>query len=133
MKVPETTKRAIEAALSAREMAYAPYSEYKVGAALVTPDKEIITGCNVENASYGLTICAERVAIVRAVAQGEKKFVLLVVATENGAVPCGACLQVLSEFCQDLPILLVGDDGTQIVSTNLRSLLPTGFRSQRMG
>jgi cytidine deaminase len=126
--------RAVQAAVAARNSAYAPYSEYKVGAAIVKPNHKIITGCNVENASYGLTICAERVAVVRAVAEARRnpEFAFLVVATENGATPCGACLQVLSEFCDDLPILLVDGAGHWIVDTSLRSLLPHGFKSARI-
>jgi cytidine deaminase len=98
----------VAAAREARERAWAPYSRFKVGAALETADGAIITGCNVENASYGLTICAERVAMFKAIAEGHRQFVRIAVVadTEAPTSPCGACRQVLWEFGQDLEVIL---------------------------
>lgn len=91
----------VEAARQARANAYAPYSRYAVGAAVRTADGRIFTGCNIENASYGLSICAERVAVFRAVAEGARAIEAVAIVTENGATPCGACRQVLMEFTAD--------------------------------
>jgi cytidine deaminase len=118
----------IEAALAAREQAYAKYSQFPVGAALLTADGRMFVGCNVENASYGLTICAERVAVFASVAAGQRQFTRLAIASAGGAAPCGACRQVLSEFAAELPILLI--DASQrdaVVEVNLRDLLPRAF------
>jgi cytidine deaminase len=117
-----------------RQRAYAPYSHYRVGAVLVAEESSLHEGCNVENSSYGLTICAERSAIVTAVARGHRAFQLLAVATADGAAPCGACLQVLAEFCQDLPILLVKDAGQDQPPQrlSLAQLLPHRFSAAKM-
>ena len=121
----------IDAAQKVRQNAYAPYSHFCVGAALLGKSGRIYVGCNVENASYGLTICAERNALFSAVAAGEREFIALVVAGENAQVfPCGACRQVLAEFCDDLPIRIVGEDGSQR-ETSLKELLPYAFRFNR--
>ncbi len=118
----------VAAAQQVRRNAYAPYSQFAVGAALLGTSGRIHVGCNVENASYGLTICAERNALFAAVAAGERAFVALVVAAHDAEVfPCGACRQVLAEFCDDLPILIVGEDGKR-QETSLRALLPHAFR-----
>ncbi len=129
-------KEAIEVlvgkALEAREKAHAPYSKYKVGAALLAQSGKIYTGCNVENASYGLTVCAERVAICKAVSEGEKDFLAIAVATSNGAPPCGACLQVMAEFVADFSsfqVILVNAQGQWRVLT-LKDLYPFGFTSR---
>ena len=115
-------------ACSARQHAHAPYSEFLVGAALLTESGEIIVGSNIENASYGLTICAERVAFGTAITAGHRRFQALAVATSSGHAPCGACRQVASEFCDDLPVLLINaDQPEQVVETNLRELLPERF------
>ncbi|MBI1979488.1 MAG: cytidine deaminase, partial [Elusimicrobia bacterium] len=97
----------IASAKKARDRAYAPYSKFKVGAALLTASGKVFTGCNVENASYGLSICAERVAVSKAISEGEKDFRALAIAGEKGReiVPCGACLQFLIEFSSSLVIL----------------------------
>jgi cytidine deaminase len=99
----------VDAALGAMACAYAPYSRFEVGAALLSPDRTITSGCNVENASYGATICAERVAIGTAVASGRRSFEALVVTTPGPepSFPCGMCRQVIGEFARSLPILLV--------------------------
>lgn len=118
----------VDAACSVREQAYAPYSKYLVGAALMTSDGEIIVGCNVENISYGLTNCAERVAIGTAIAAGKRTFVALAIATSNGGTPCGACRQVLVEFCPDLPVYLVAvEQGRAVTELALARLLPGRF------
>jgi len=118
----------IEEAKKARQMAYAPYSHFKVGAALLTKSGAIYTGCNVENASYGLTICAERTALFKAVSAGEREFTALAVVTdlEDPASPCGACRQTLSEFAYRMPVILANTNG-KVVETSLAELLPRAF------
>lgn len=115
------------AARAARARAHAPYSRFQVGAALQCADGAIVAGCNVENASYGLTICAERVAVAAAVAQGHREFKGLALATSGGVTPCGACLQVLAEFCDELPIWLIDVDHAAVRATTLGELLPGRF------
>lgn len=116
-----------EIGLKARENAYAPYSGFKVGAVLVDSQGTIYTGCNVENASLGLTICAERVAIVKAVSEGKRDFSrLLVVGGEEITYPCGACRQVLNEFAPGLEVVCTNSEGQMAVYT-LKDLLPLGF------
>ena len=118
----------IETALAARGRAYARYSQFAVGAALVAGDGRVYTGCNVENASYGLTICAERAAAFAAVAAGQQRFDLLAIASAGGVPPCGACRQVLFEFAPDLPILLIDAQRPGAANeVNLRDLLPAAF------
>jgi cytidine deaminase len=124
-------KALTEAATRARDAAYAPYSSYQVGAALLASDGRIFAGCNVENASYGLALCAERNAVAQAVAAGQRSFVAMVVVTggpEAGS-PCGMCRQTLSEFAVELPVGLavVGDAEPRVVK-NLKELLPDAFR-----
>lgn len=116
----------IQLALEMRERAYAPYSGYRVGAALLSASGRVFTGCNVENAVYPLGLCAERVAVFKAISEGERHFTAIAVATENGGTPCGACRQVLSEFAPDLRILLVDAQGA-VRETSLRVLLPEPF------
>jgi len=119
----------VRAAVEARERAYAKYSKFQVGAAILAADGRIFTGCNVENASYGLTVCAERAAVFAAVGAGQQRFELLAIATAGGVTPCGACRQVLAEFSQELPILLIDvNQQNSIVEVNLRDLLPGVFR-----
>ena len=120
-----------EAARHVALNSYCPYSRYRVGAALLADTGLVYTGCNVENASYGLTICAERATIMNAVADGVRGFRALVVAAgtqERPGMPCGACRQVLAEFCaSDMPVLCVTLDGSGSVQTTLGELLPHGF------
>lgn len=119
----------IAAARGARERAYAPYSRFAVGAALRTADGGILTGCNIENASSGLTVCAERVAVWRAIEQGNRQWTALAVVTDGGAMPCGACRQVLVEFAPDLPVAAVDLEGRARLTT-VRELLPWPFRPE---
>ncbi len=116
----------IEAATSARVHAYAPYSKYKVGAAVLGKSGRVYPGCNVENVSYGLTVCAERVAIFRAVAEGEHEIAALAVVTDDGATPCGACRQVLLEFGPTARVLLSRSDG-KLEELAAGELLPNPF------
>jgi cytidine deaminase len=119
----------VEAAKSTRQRAYARYSRFPVGAALRAANGEIFVGCNVENVSYGLTICAERAAVFAAVAAGQRRFSALAVVADGGVTPCGACRQVLAEFGDDLPIYLVDSaQGDRIEEVRLRELLPRAFR-----
>ena len=118
----------VAAALDVRQRAYAKYSQFFVGAALLAKDGRTFVGCNVENVSYGLTICAERSAVFAAVAAGATQFELLAIASAGGVTPCGACRQVLVEFAPDLPILLVDAEQPQVIrEANLRDLLPGAF------
>lgn len=126
--------RLIDAACRARSRAYARYSRFQVGAAVLTATGEVVPGANVENASYGLTMCAERVAIASAVAAGHDRFVALAVAAAGAVPPCGACLQVVAEFCADLPILLV-DAGQpdKVTEVRLSELIPRRFSGRDLG
>lgn len=117
-----------EAARSARENAHAPFSHFKVGAALETTDGDLIGGCNVENATYGLTICAERVAIFKAISEGKKKFtrVCIVTDTTKPTSPCGACRQLLWEFCGDIEVEMGNLDGV-LTRRQMSELFPMPF------
>jgi cytidine deaminase len=121
----------VAAARAARERAYAPYSGFRVGAALRTDQGEVVTGANVENASYGLAICAERAAVAAAVAQGYRRFEAIAVAGPGAdpVTPCGACRQVLREFPRgvDLQVLCAGEAGERVLATTLGALLPDSF------
>jgi cytidine deaminase len=117
----------IELANEARRRAYAPYSHYHVGAALRTKSGRIYTGCNVENAAYPTGMCAERVAIFKAVSEGERQFEVLAVATSNGGSPCGGCRQVLAEFGLDTIILISDGQGRLVQETTVAGLLPGAF------
>jgi cytidine deaminase len=118
----------IDAARAARANAYCPYSNYPVGAAVRTEDGTIFAGCNVENVSYGLSICAERNAIFAMVAGGRKKLTELVVVTRDGGFPCGACLQVISEFAAPHAKIHLVDDSGSATTYALPGLLPHPFR-----
>jgi len=118
----------VSAARTARELAVADFSHFKVGAALETSDGDVITGCNVENASYGLTVCAERVAMFKALSEGHRRFVRVVVVadTESPTPPCGACRQILWEFGGDLDVVLANLHGVT-ARHRMRDLLPHPF------
>lgn len=128
---PGQQETLIRAAREARQMAYAPYSNYAVGAALLMADGRIFTGVNVENASYGLTICAERTAVFKAVSEGARKIMAVAVCTENGGSPCGACRQVLVEFAGDVPVFLSDAQGNTR-QTTLYTLLPDHFGPEHL-
>ncbi|KAL0219834.1 hypothetical protein P9112_005487 [Eukaryota sp. TZLM1-RC] len=124
-----TTDKLIQEAIKARSFAYAPYSKFAVGAALLTEDGTIFHGCNVENASYGLTNCAERTAIFSALAKGFRKFsaIAIVADTPSACKPCGACRQVLAEFCSpDMPVLLT-NLSQETEEWTVSKLLPGSF------
>lgn len=128
---PTLATQLIQAARAVRPGAYAPYSHYTVGAAILADDGRLYTGVNVENASYGLTICAERSAVFQMVTAGGRRVLAVAVSTSNGGSPCGACRQVLVEFAADVPILLV-DDAGRVVETTLYTLLPDHFGPQHL-
>jgi cytidine deaminase len=117
----------VQLALNAQKWAYAPYSDYAVGAALLSTSGEIYDGVNVENAVFPLTICAERSAVVKAVSAGEREFEAIAVATDNGGTPCGACRQVLAEFGLDIAVIIVDRTGEITLETTVGALLPHTF------
>ena len=129
-----TPEKLIEMAIEARRAAYAPYSGYRVGAALLTKSGKVYLGCNIENASYTPTVCAERVAVFKAVSEGEKEFAAIAVCggnkeeIEGGFPPCGVCRQVLREFChpEELQVYLI-EQGGAYKTVTLAELLPYGF------
>lgn len=121
-------KKLIESAKTAREKAHAPFSNFKVGASLSNENGEIFTGCNIENASYGLTMCAERVAVFKAISEGKQDFtqIAVVADTDELTPPCGPCRQIIWEFCGDIPVTMAnlkGDSETMKMS----ELLPRAF------
>src|SRR3954453_3896879 len=122
----------LDLARQVRENAYAPYSNFKVGAALVAANGEVFTGCNVENSSYGMTICAERSALVQAISAGQRQFTMIAVVAgddEKIVTPCGACRQFMAEFTPDFPVLLqTADPSNPVVRTSVNELLPGAFR-----
>jgi cytidine deaminase len=124
-------KALVEQARMAREAAYAPYSNYRVGASLLTASGRAYSGCNVENAVYSETICAERVAVVKAISEGERDFVAIAVITRDGGAPCGACRQVLNEFAPHM-IVLIADESGQVRQTTAADLLPDPFGAQNL-
>ena len=117
----------IDLANTARQRAYAPYSNYPVGAALRTKSGRIFTGVNIENAAYPHTMCAERVAIFKAVSEGEKEFEIISVVTDNGGSPCGGCRQVMAEFGLDTIVLMADGSGKLIKEITVNELLPEAF------
>lgn len=123
-----TQQRLIRAARQARKRALAPFSRFRVGAALETVGGRIITGCNIESASYGLTLCAERVAIFKAVSEGERKFRRLAIVADTPQLtpPCGACRQIIWEFCGDIELILANLRG-KTAGCRARDLLPEPF------
>ena len=123
----ETKKALIDLGNEARQRAYVPYSKYRVGAALLGKSGRIYTGVNIENAAYPVTVCAERVAVFKAVSEGEKQFDAISVVTDNGGSPCGSCRQVLAEFGLDTVVLIADGDGNLMQETTVRELLPGAF------
>ncbi len=126
-----TDDKLIASAAAARERAYAPYSNFKVGAALKGKSGRVYAGCNVENAAYGASMCAERTAIFKAVSEGEREFEAIAVVTENGASPCGSCRQVMMEFAPNMAVIIADTQG-QVRFTTVRDLLPDGFRPEHL-
>ena len=129
-----TDTELVNAARAARERAFAPYSKFKVGAALEAEDGTIITGCNVENSTYGLTVCAERVAVLKAVSDGHRAFrrIAVIADTQAPTPPCGPCRQILWEFCGDIEVILANltdDKGRH----RLKDLLPLPFDARLLG
>jgi len=126
----EMREKLIHAALEVRRWAYVPYSHYAVGAAILTASGKIYDGVNVENAAYPQSMCAERVAIFKAVSEGERRFVAIAVATENGGTPCGGCRQVMSEFGLDTILLIANGEGKVVHECTVADLLPGSFGAQ---
>lgn len=118
----------VESAINARERAYAPFSNFRVGAAVETDEGDVYIGCNVESASYGLTVCAERVAIWKAVSEGKKNFkrIAVVADTEELTPPCGVCRQIIWEFCGDVPVTFANLKG-KTETVQMKELLPRAF------
>ncbi len=127
MIASEISTKLIEAAVAAYHKAYAPYSRYSVGAAVLTDSGEIFDGVNVENAVYPLTICAERVAIFKAVSQGQRSFQAIAVVTKNGGTPCGSCRQVMAEFGPEAVVLIADTSGQCLNTFTVKELLPSAF------
>ncbi len=127
MLTDELRNNLIQTAIEGRKWAYAPYSNYPVGAALLTASGRIYDGVNVENAAYPTTICAERVAVFKAVSEGERDFQAIAVVTENGGSPCGSCRQVLAEFGLEITVIIADTDGNIIDEMTIADLLPHAF------
>lgn len=123
----------IEQAQQARQRAYAPYSNYRVGAALLTSSGDVFSGANVENAAYPTSMCAERVAIFKAVSEGQRQFQAIAVVTENGGSPCGSCRQVLAEFGLETLVLIADAQGRVVQEMTVGELLPGAFRPADLG
>jgi cytidine deaminase len=126
----EMKSRLLDRAVLARQWAYAPYSNYQVGAALLTESGKIYDGVNVESAAYPSSMCAERVAIFKAVSEGERQFQAIAVVTANAGTPCGGCRQVMVEFSQDMLVLIGDADGNLIQELTVADLLPGAFTPQ---
>ena len=122
-----TDQELITIATEAKNQAYAPYSKFHVGAAILGKSGKVYPGCNVENASYGLTNCAERVAIGVAISSGEKEFEAIAISVKGGGSPCGACRQVLNEFAPNLRVIMADEDGQLVREVTLNQLLPEAF------
>lgn len=123
----------VRLALAAKQYAYVPYSHYRVGAALLTSSGEVYTGCNIENASFGLTVCAERTALFKAVSEGQRAFEALAIAVDGEALasPCGACRQVMVEFAPQMRCILANGQGEH-KTTTVEQLLPDGFNTANL-
>jgi cytidine deaminase len=128
----ETRERLIQIARQARKWAYAPYSNYPVGAALMTASGRIYDGVNIENSAYPTTICAERVAVFKAVSEGEREFKAIAVVTNNGGTPCGSCRQVLAEFGLGTIVLIADADGNLLQEITIDQLLPHAFTPENL-
>ena len=129
--MPETIHALLEHARMMQQRAFAPYSNFKVGACVQTSCGKLFGGCNIESASYGLTICAERVAIFNAIAQGYNSFTHLALVTTTGAYPCGACRQIIYEFCPNASIIIA--TASSINYATSKELLPHAFNNEKLG
>ena len=133
MSSNEQKQELAKLAASMRQRSYIPYSHYAVGAALLTKDGQIFTGCNIENAAFPVAVCAERTAIFKAVSEGCREFETIAIATEDGkGYPCGSCRQVMAEFSLDMEIILADRDGNITVESTLNELLPGAFTPERL-
>jgi cytidine deaminase len=128
----EEKQSLIQLANEARRRAYAPYSNYRVGAALRTKSGRIYTGVNIESAAYPTTICAERVAVFKAVSEGEKEFEVIAVVTDNGGSPCGGCRQVMAEFGLETVVLIADGENRLVAETTVNGLLPQAFTPEHL-
>jgi cytidine deaminase len=132
MWTDEQRRKLIQAAQEARRWAYAPYSNYPVGAALLSTSGKIYDGVNVENAAYPTGICAERVAVFKAISEGEREFTAIAVVTDNGGSPCGSCRQVLSEFGLGTIVVIADGNGQVVLETSISDLLPGAFGPEHL-
>ena len=121
----------VDHAMSMIDKAHAPYSKYHVGASVLMDDETIIGGCNIESSSYGLTCCAERIAIYNAISNGLVSFKALAVATKNGGAPCGACRQIIWDYCGNIPVFILDKDGNNIKRFS-KTLLPEAFDFKKL-
>jgi cytidine deaminase len=133
MSITQQEKQAlVDLANTARQRAYVPYSNYPVGSALRTKSGRVFSGVNIENAAYPQTMCAERVAIFKAVSDGEKEFEVITVVTDNGGSPCGGCRQVMAEFGLDTIVLLADGSGRIVKEMTVKELLPEAFTPEHL-
>ncbi len=129
----EKKQELADLAVEMRKRSYVPYSHYAVGTALLTKSGKIYTGCNIENAAYPVTICAERTAMFKSISEGDKDFEAIAIATEDGAgYPCGSCRQVMAEFSLDMDVILADRDGQITVESTVSELLPGAFTPNRL-
>jgi cytidine deaminase len=128
----EMKKKLVQTAIDIRQNAYVPYSHYQVGAAILTSNGKVFTGVNIENAAYPTTMCAERVAVFKAVSEGECKFEAIAVVTENAGLCCGGCRQVLAEFGLDTLVLIADDQGRVAHEVTVGDLLPGAFTPDQL-
>lgn len=129
----ELRQQLVQIATQVRERAYVPYSHYKVGAALLSKDGTIFSGCNIENAAYSPCICAERTALAKAISEGHLEFTAIAVVTHNVGAPCGVCRQTLYEFAPDMLVIMADDKGQIHSEMTLNDLLPRGFGPSFLG
>lgn len=128
------TKELLQIAIKAKENSYSPYSKFRVGAALLCKNDKVYSGTNVENASFGATVCAERIAVFKAISEGEKGFekIAISVDSENLGYPCGMCLQVMTEFCDDNFKVIISNRQGEYKEVKLKELLPNAFRKKEL-
>ncbi|NDJ53679.1 MAG: cytidine deaminase [Chloroflexi bacterium] len=131
LELPAEYAKLVDAARDVRQRAYVPYSNYAVGAALLAEDGQIFTGCNVENASYPATICAERVAMTKAVSEGQRRFKAIAVVTATGGMPCGICRQFMNEFAPELMVIVADLERVNDI-VSLATLFPASFNAQSL-